>query len=47
LVLVNDSESHLSLPRLDDDVTPATDNHWPLPFFHYCDQGYMINKVDV
>jgi len=47
LVLVNDSESHLSLPRLDDDVTPAADNHWPLSFFHQCDQGYVIDEVNV
>jgi Domain of unknown function (DUF4410) len=47
LVLVNDSESQLSLPRLDDDVTPAVDDHWPLLFFHHCDQGYVINKVNV
>jgi hypothetical protein len=47
LVLVNDSESHLSLPRVDDDITPAADDHWPLPFFHHCDQGYLISEVNV
>ena len=46
LVLVDDSESHLSLPRLDDDVTPAADDHWPLPFFHHCGQGYVVHKVN-
>ena len=47
LVLVDDGESHLGLPRLDDNVTSATDNYRSPAFFHHCDQGYVIGEVNV
>ena len=47
LVLVNDGESDLSLPRLDDDITSAADDHWSPLFFHHCDQGYVIDEVNI
>jgi hypothetical protein len=47
LVLVDDRESHLSLPGLDDDVTSAADNHWLSAFVNHCNQGLVIDEVDV
>ena len=47
LVPVDHGESHLGLAGLHDDVTPAGDDHRPPIFFQHCDQGDVVDEVDV
>src|SRR5260370_15022526 len=47
LVLIDNSESYLRLPRLHEDVTPTPRDHGPAAFLHYCIQRYAIHEVDI
>ena len=47
LVLVDDGESHLGLPRLDDDVASGADDDRSPTFLHDRDQGHVIDEIDV
>src|SRR5215211_2142659 len=47
LVLVDDGESHLRRPGLDDDVASAPDDHRPSALVRHRDQGHVIGEVDI
>src|SRR6266446_8333433 len=47
LILIDDSESYLRLPRLHEDVTPTPRDHGPAAFLHYRSQRDVIVEVDI
>src|SRR5262249_34940970 len=47
LVFVNHGEGYLGASGLRDDVPPAADDHSSAALIHYCNQGNVVDKVDV
>src|SRR5262245_44990433 len=47
LILIDHSESDLSLARLHDDVTGAARDHGPAAFVNDCDQCDVIDEIDI
>jgi hypothetical protein len=47
LVLIDHGESNLGRPWPHDNVTRAADDYWSPTFLNHCDQGDVIDEVDV
>ena len=47
LKLIDDAERHLSLPRLNDNVTPGADDRVFSIFVCHRNQGDMVHEVNV
>src|SRR4051812_28105317 len=47
LVFIDHRESYLGLPGLQDDVATTADDHGAAVFFAHCDQGHVIEEVDL
>src|SRR5262245_16841623 len=47
LVLIEHGECDFGLARLNDDISPAADNHGLAVFFHNRDQSHLLDEVDV
>ena len=46
-MLVNHSKSHLSCPKLSDNVTRSPDNNWSAIQVHHGHQGNVVDEIDV
>src|SRR5260370_10219833 len=47
LILIDDSESYLRLPRLHEDVTPTPRDHGPAAFLHYRNRRDVNHDFDI
>jgi len=47
LVFVDHGERQLGLSRGDNDITATADDDRPAVFFPHCDQGNVIDKIDI
>ena len=47
LIFIDDGEGHLGLSGFHDDVTPTAGDHPFAVFPHHCDQGDVIDKINV